>query len=55
MLKKRTILWVGISLLLLIAVAWAYHLYMKPHQSAAGETADFTIERRFALSAVPGE
>ena len=43
MLKKRTILWAGIPLLLLIAAAWAYHLYVKPHQSAAGETADFTI------------
>jgi hypothetical protein len=43
MLKKRTILWVGMLLLLLIAVAWAYHLYMKPHQSAAGETVDYTI------------
>jgi hypothetical protein len=43
MLKKRTILWVGIPLLLFIVVAWAYHLYMKPHQSAAGATADFTL------------
>lgn len=43
MLKKRTILWVGIPLLLLIAFAWAYYLYAKPHQSAAGETADFTL------------
>jgi hypothetical protein len=44
MLKKRTILWVGIPLLLLFGVAWAYHLYVKPHQSAAGESADFTID-----------
>ena len=43
-MKKRTILWIGIPLLLLLAAAWAYHLYVKPHQSAAGETADFTIE-----------
>lgn len=43
MLKKRTILWVGIPLLLLIGAAWGYHLYVKPHQSAAGETADFSI------------
>jgi hypothetical protein len=43
MRKKRAILWGGIVLLLLIAVAWAYHLYTKPHQSAAGETTDFTV------------
>jgi tRNA_anti-like len=42
-MKKRTILWIGIPLLLLAAFAWAYHLYVKPHQSAAGVTADFTI------------
>ena len=43
MLKKRTILWGGILLLLLIAAAWAYHVVLRPHQSAAGETADFSI------------
>jgi len=43
-MKKRTILWIGIPLLLLLAIAWAYHLYVKPHQSAAGETADFSID-----------
>ena len=43
-MKKRTILWIGILLIVLSAFAWAYHLYVKPHQSAAGETADFTIE-----------
>jgi hypothetical protein len=43
MLKKRTILWVGIPLLLLIGVAWGCYLYFKPHQSAAGESADFTL------------
>ena len=43
-MKKRTILWIGIPLLLLLAFAWAYHLYVKPHQSAAGETADFSID-----------
>lgn len=43
-MKKRTILWIGIPLLLLAAFAWAYHLYVKPHQSAAGETADFKID-----------
>ena len=44
MRKKRTILWVGISLLLIFGIAWGYHLYVKPHQSAAGESADVTIE-----------
>jgi hypothetical protein len=43
MLKKSTILWAGIALLLLIAGAWAYHLYAKPHQSAAAESAEFVI------------
>jgi hypothetical protein len=43
MRKKRTILWLGIPLLLLIGAAWAWHLYDKPHQSAAGESADVTI------------
>lgn len=43
MLKRRTILWIGIFLLLLIVAAWGWHLYDKPHQSAAGETADFAI------------
>lgn len=43
MLKKRTILWGGILLVLLIVAAWGWHLYMLPHQSAAGEAADFTI------------
>lgn len=43
MRKKRTILWGGIVLLILIAAAWAYHLYVKPHESAADETTDFTI------------
>ena len=43
MLKKRTILWGGILLLLLIAAAWAYHVVLRPHQSTAGETADFSI------------
>lgn len=43
MRKKRAILWIGIVLFMLIAVGWAYHLYVKPHQSTAGETANFTI------------
>lgn len=43
MLKKTAILWVGIPLLLLFGFAWAYHQYVKPHQSAAGDSADFTL------------
>lgn len=43
MRKKRTILWGGILLLLLIGAGWAWHLYDKPHQSAAGESAVATI------------
>ncbi len=43
MRKKRTILWGGIVLSLLIVAAWAVHSYMKPHQSAEGETTDFTV------------
>ncbi|GGA99964.1 OB-fold protein [Puia dinghuensis] len=45
MRKKRTILWIGIPLLLLlIGLAWGWHLYEKPHRSAAGETVDVTID-----------
>jgi hypothetical protein len=44
MRKKRTILWVGIPLLLLFGIAWGCHLYFKPHRSAGGESADVTIE-----------
>ncbi len=43
MRKKRTILWIGILLLLLAAGGWAWHLYDKPHGSAAGESTDVTI------------
>jgi len=43
MLKKRTILWLGILLLLLAAAGYAWHLYDKPHRSAAGEDAAVTI------------
>lgn len=43
MRKRRTILWAGILLLLLIAAAWAYHRILRPHQSTAGETADYSI------------
>jgi hypothetical protein len=43
MLKKKTILWLGILLLLLIGAGWAWHLYNKPHSSAAGEYTDLSI------------
>jgi len=43
MRKKRTIFWIGILLLLLAAAGYAWHLYDKPHQSAAGEDAAVTI------------
>jgi DNA/RNA endonuclease YhcR with UshA esterase domain len=43
MLKKRTILWIGIPLLLLVAAAWGYYLYVEPHRSAADKTVDFVI------------
>src|ERR1700753_980155 len=43
MLKKRTFFLVGIPLLLLLLFAWAYHLYNKPHRSAAGEAATLSI------------
>jgi hypothetical protein len=43
MRKKRTILWLGILLLVGAAVGWGWHLYDKPHQSAAGESAAATV------------
>lgn len=43
MLKKKTILWMGILLLLLIGAGWAWHLYNKPHSSAAGQSTDLSI------------
>ena len=43
MRKKRTILWLGILLLLLAGAGYAWHLYDKPHSSAAGESADLTV------------
>ena len=43
MRKKRTIFWIGILLLLLATAGWAWHLYDKPHQSAAGESSSVTI------------
>jgi hypothetical protein len=44
MRKKRTILWLGLLLLVLAGVGWGWYLYQKPHQSAAGESAAVTIE-----------
>jgi hypothetical protein len=44
MLKKRTIIWIGILLLVLAALGWGWHLYEKPHQSAAGEAAAVTVD-----------
>jgi hypothetical protein len=44
MRKKRTILWVGIVLLVIAAAAWAWYLYEKPHRSAASETADIVVD-----------
>lgn len=43
MLKKRTIFWIGIPLLLLLIFFWAWRLYDKPHQSAAGESVSLSI------------
>ncbi|MDO6430702.1 hypothetical protein Q4E93_08890 [Flavitalea sp. BT771] len=43
MLKKRKFFWWGILLLLLLAAGWGYYQYQRPHQSAAGETANVTI------------
>jgi len=43
MLKKRKFFWWGILLLLLAAAGWGYYQYQRPHQSAAGETANVTI------------
>jgi hypothetical protein len=43
MLKKRKFSWWGILLLLLLAAGWGYYQFQRPHQSAAGETANVTI------------
>jgi hypothetical protein len=43
MRKKKTILWLGILLILLIGAGWAWHLYDKPHRSTADESSDLTI------------
>lgn len=44
MRKRKSILWLSLLLLVLIGAGWAWHLYDKPHQSAAGESADLTIQ-----------
>jgi hypothetical protein len=44
MLKKRVFFGWGILLCLLIILAWGYHLYTKPHQSAASEDSAFSID-----------
>lgn len=44
MRRKRTILWVGILLVFLVAAGWAWYLFNKPHRSAAGLSADVTID-----------
>jgi hypothetical protein len=44
MLKKRKFFWVTIPLcLVLIALAWGYHLYNKPHGSAADGTVAISL------------
>ena len=43
MLKKRKFFWLGLFLLILVVAGWAYYQYQRPHQSAAGETANVTI------------
>ena len=44
MLKKRKFFWLGILFLLLIGAGWGYYQFQKPHESAAGERANVTIE-----------
>lgn len=39
MLKKSRLFWWGTPLCLLVAAAWGYYLYNKPHRSAGEETA----------------
>lgn len=43
MLKKRKLFWWGIPLCLLVAAAWGFYLYNKPHRSAGEETAQVSI------------
>jgi hypothetical protein len=42
--KKRTILWSGILLLVIVAAGYGWYLYQKPHTSTAGERAEVTID-----------
>lgn len=44
MLKRKTFFWVAIPLFLLLLFAWGYHLYNKPHRSAAGEDVLLSID-----------
>lgn len=44
MLKKGRFFWSGTLCFLLIAAGWGYYLYQKPHESAAGDRANVTIE-----------
>ena len=50
MLKKRSFFWWGLPLCLLIAAAWGYYWFNKPHESAAGETPVVTISADSLLS-----
>ena len=43
MRRKRTIIWLGILLLVLAGLGWAWHQFDRRHQSAADETAAVTI------------
>lgn len=36
-------MWLGLLLPVLAGAGWAYHLYVKPHQSVSGATTDFII------------
>jgi hypothetical protein len=42
--KRRTILWLGLLLLILIVGGYGWYLYQKPHTSAGGERAAVTVD-----------
>ncbi|HEV9037645.1 MAG TPA: hypothetical protein VGQ51_13515 [Puia sp.] len=44
MRKKRTIIWIGVLLLVLVMAGWGWYLFDKPHRSAAAYSADVTID-----------
>src|ERR1700761_6145530 len=44
MRKKTSILWLGIVLLILSAAGYGWHLFNKPHQSAAAQSTDLTVD-----------